>query len=261
MRRLFAILLLGSTGAASLVAAQYVTNMGPALIVPYLVMAIAAPIVSRVFELGHSYRQMFINCIAVGMIMAMTQYCWLAFVDPAPSLSLFGHLWRVVFLAGCVGFVSLIAAAFAWTPPAGAEPAYHRNLIRLAVGGAACAITYSGVGLWFAQDAARLVRVLIWSVFLGFYFVAVSGAVHLPILLGTRRLLRGRTSLALLGAILCPVPMLGFPFLQGRLAETWAFWLREPTMLAAAILPFAVAGAVLGWVLATRPSQAATITQ
>jgi hypothetical protein len=261
MRRLLAILLFGSAGAASLVAAQSATTIGPVQVSPYFVAAIAVPIVFRVLELGRNYRQMFVNCVAVGIIMAMTQYGWLMLVYPRPSIPVYVHLLTVPLLLGCVAFVSAIAAAVAWKPPTADEPAFRRILICLAAGCAAFVITYSGIGLWFAKDATRLASVLSWAAFLGFFFAAVSGGVHLPILLGARQRLTGRASLALVGAMLFPVPMLGFAFLQGRLASTWAYWLREPTALIANILPFAVAGAVLGWVIAARPPQATTVAQ
>jgi hypothetical protein len=261
MRRLLAILILGAAGTASLLSVKHVTTIGPAQVAPYFVMALFAPAILRALGLGRTYRQMFVNCLLVGLTMATAHYGWLAIVAPAPSLPWFGHAWRMAFLMSSVVFVSGIAAAVAWKPPAGSEPAYHHYLVCLAAGGAAFVCAYSGVGLWFAKDATRLAALLSWAAFLGFFFVVVSGAIHLPILLGARRLLNGRAAVALAGALLFPVPMLGFPFLQGRLASTWAYWLREPTTLIANSLPFIVAGAVLGWLLTERRPQPTAVLE
>ena len=99
-----------------------------------------------------------------------------------------------------------------------------------------------------------------FAIFLGFFFAAVAVTVHLPVLLAAQRRIGAsstRPSLALLGALLFPVPLLGFQLFQGHLISSWRFFAAHPGTLALVALPYVIAGAVLGWLLAERrPSRA-----
>ncbi|MCX6543270.1 MAG: hypothetical protein NTV05_02525 [Acidobacteria bacterium] len=249
MSRSLVIAVLGLTGAALLVWSETGFRSGPAQVNPFFVMAIVAPIVLRASGIGLHFRQMFANCFAVGLIMGMSFYGWLNLRHPHPSMPLYGHLWRVAFLVACVAFMSAIVAAVASKTPGGGDPIYRRPLFCLAGGYAAFLIVAVGVPVVRSPSAA--IHFLNGAFLLGLWFTAVAGVVHLPILLAARRGIKRRRWLALLGAALSPAPMAGLFlfFADGRL---WNYWLSSPVMLLQAALPFAAAGAVLGWLLAKQ---------
>jgi hypothetical protein len=77
--------------------------------------------------------------------------------------------------------------------------------------------------------------------------------VYLPVLVGAQRVVSVRLRrpvLAMLGALLFPVPLLALPLLQGRLDSTLRFLAGDPGTLMFVSLPYVLSGAVLGWLLA-----------
>jgi hypothetical protein len=119
---------------------------------------------------------------------------------------------------------------------------------------AAFAICYSLIGVVRQRSAGgfAVLDTMSWGVFLAFFFILVSVVIYVPILASSQRLLphRSRASHAVLGAFLFPVPMLAFPLLQGRLEIFGRHLMRDPLVFVATALPYIVAGALLGWLLA-----------
>jgi len=74
-----------------------------------------------------------------------------------------------------------------------------------------------------------VIHLLNGAFLVGLLFTAVAGAVYLPILLAARRSLKNRG------------------------------WLAYPHFLLLTVLPFAVAGAVLGWLLARQKPELAGV--
>jgi hypothetical protein len=254
MRRLITVLVLGGVGSALLVEILSVSSPGPAGFGAFFLMAVLTPVVLRLLNAGSSYRQMFGNCMGVGMMMATVFFGWIALVDHPSRLPWHAYLLAYLFLT-CVALGSALAAAAAWKPAAGGEAVYRRRMLHVVAGAATFTACYSVVGLWvgYARGPYGVPNTMSFAAFLGLFFAAVSVAVYLPVLLGARRLiggLRARPLLAILGAVLFPIPLLAFPLLQGRLGSTWLFLLHNPGTLLRVSLPYVLAGAVLGWLLA-----------
>lgn len=251
MRRPLVVLALGAAGSALMMTVWSMASGGPAFVSGFFLMAVLAPIALRVLNAGASYRQMFVNCMGVGMIMATVLFGWIALED-APSVPWYGYVLSYLFLTGCVALGSSVAAAVAWKPAPGKDPAYRRRLLQVASAALVCVTCYAVTGLRF-NSARGVLHVLGWSALLGFFFAAVSAAVYLPLLLGVKRVIHMRPALALVGAMLFPIPLLTFPLLQGRLASMWTYWAQNPSILLWGSLPYVVAGAMLGWLLAGPP--------
>ena len=135
------------------------------------------------------------------------------------------------------------------------DPIYRRPLLCLAGGYAAFVVVYVGVPV--VRSPSSVIHVLNGAFLVGLLFTAVAGAVYLPILLAARRSLKNRGWLALLGAGLFPAPMAGLALFSGR--RLWNYWLAYPHFLLLTVLPFAVAGAVLGWLLARQKPELAGV--
>lgn len=258
MRCLLTVLVLGGVGSALLMEAMSVVSSGPAGISAFFLMAVLTPIVLRFLNAGTSYRQMFVNCMGVGTIMATVYFGWVVLMDIPSHLPWYGYFLSYLFVTGCVALGSALAASAAWKPSPGDEPVYRRRMLQIVTGSATFAACYSVIALWFAyaRGPHRVFDTLSWAAFLGFFFAAVSAAVYLPVLLGARRVVRdprARLLLAILGAVLFPILLLGFPLLQGRLGSTWLFLLGNPGTLVLVSMPYVLAGATLGWLVAERP--------
>lgn len=112
-----------------------------------------------------------------------------------------------------------------------------------------CVTCYFVTGFWL-NSSRGVLHILGWSTFLGFFFAAVSIVVYLPLLLSVKRLIKVRPALALVGAMLFPIPLLVLPWLQGRFGSMWTYWIQNPSIFLWGSLPYVVAGAMLGWLLA-----------
>jgi hypothetical protein len=83
------------------------------------------------------------------------------------------------------------------------------------------------------------------------FFAAVSSTLYLPALLTVRRVIRYRVTVAMIGAILFPIPLMGIPFLQGRGPSYARMLFQLPVWeFLAVALPYLLGGVVLGWLLA-----------
>ena len=259
MRRLLIVLALGIVGSALLMEVSSLSTIGPVKISGFFLMAVLTPIVLRILGVGSSYQQMFVNCMGTGMIMGTVQWTWIVFVDSPSPKPWYAYPLSYVFLAGCIAVGSAFAAPAAWKPAPRNEPAYRRRMLDIVNSAGTFFVCYSAVYLWTGSSGPkRVFGILSWAAFLAFFFASVSIAIYLPVLLTTGRALgtfRTRLPLAFVGAMLFPIPLLVFPFLQGRLGSTWLFLAQNPGTILWVSLPYVVAGAVLGWWMAERSRQ------
>lgn len=251
MRRMLTVVSLGWVGAALfyLVAARSTPDLGR--MTPFFVMAVLTPLVLRQMNLASSFRAAFANCLGVGVLMGTALYSWEVWEASAHwsrPLPWYALVLSYAFLLACIAVGSALAAAVASRVATGTTPA-QRTFRHVAAGCMAYAACDALLRLSFGFGGAMALGL---ASFLGFYFACVSLVVYVPILLGARRLVPQRVMLALIGALLCPIPVLAFPALQGRFHAVWAYWLATPSSLVWSAFPYAVGGAVLGWLLAAR---------
>jgi hypothetical protein len=264
MRRLITVLVLAGVGSALLMEIVSVAS-GPEVMSAYFLMAVLTPIALRFLTAGNSFPEMFVNCMGVGMMMG-TVHLGSVFLSGAPfPRPWYAFILSVSVMTGCIALGSALAASVASKPTTGSRPAYRRSMLQIVAASATFVACYSVIALWFAyaRGSYRVFDTLSWATFLGFFFAAVSVAVYLPVLLGVGRVIRNqraRLLLAVFGAALFPVPLLSFPLLQGRFGSTWLFLLGHPQTLLLTSLPYVLAGALLGWLLAehSRPVEGAT---
>ena len=255
MRRLSTVLALGWVGATLFYLLVFHGANGPSRLTPFLLMAITTPVVLRQMNLATTFRSAFANCFAVGLIMASVLYALETRHVSATSsspLPWYALMLTYGFLVACVTVGSAVAAAAAVRTPTN-----DKGLLwALRHVGASCvayAVFDGALRLWFGSPIANAVG---WASFLALYFGCVALLVHVPILLGARRLVQQRSMLALFGALLCPIPLLTFPVLQGRFGSLWALWSKTPSSAIWSALPYLFAGAVLGWMIAHQARRA-----
>lgn len=265
MRRALAVLVLGAAGAASLIYPvwPFMAGNGPTLLLPFFAMAVIAPFLLRQLGLGRTYAQLFAACACVGMIMATA-------VIARTLMAQFGSLigWQVfvaplVFLSVFVAFGSAISAAVAWKPPAGADPGYRRVLVTLAVGYAVFAAADAGREwhYWFTPrpGPSAVLRDISLVAFRALLFAMAASVVHVPVSLIARRVLPGRVPLVVINSLLFPVPLFGIPYLAGH-PEVWRYFIQDPLFAQALqALPYAAAGAALGWGLSLKSQRQAPV--
>ena len=254
MRRLITVLVLGIVGSVLLLEILSVSSPGPAGFASFFLMAVLAPMVLRVLNPDTSYRQMFVNCISIALMMATVLFGWTAAVDDHPALPWHAYVTVCVLLIA-VALGSALAAARASQLGAVGAAVYRRRILNVIASGATFAACY--VALWNAHPVPAYVTLntVRFAIFLGFFFAAVAVTVHLPVLLAAQRRIGAsstRPPLALLGALLFPIPLLGFQLFQGHLISSSRFLAAHPGTLALVALPYVIAGAVLGWLLAER---------
>jgi hypothetical protein len=254
MRHFVTVLLLGALGSALVLIVARVAR-GPEPVAAMLAVAVLTPFALRLTQRNASFGRMFASCVAVGLMMGTTLWLW-TLVDAGAwrVLPWYANAWTSAFLVGCIGFGSALAAAVAWTPSD--DSLVRRRILHVLVAAG------SFLGAEAAMYVVAFARVTdpfwtaSWLLFLSFFFVAVSVAVYLPALLGIKRFVRGlaaRLVLPVIGGLLFPVPLLGLPLLQGRLGTTWDFLVHHPGTMATVGSPYALAGAVLGLLLAVAP--------
>jgi hypothetical protein len=255
MDRLLATLLLGAAGSGLLVTAFSHTNKGPIQIAPFFLLAVVTPLVLRAFRLGGSYRQMFAGCAGVGIMMAVTAYVWVV-LDPhsaALRIPLIGHLWRLVVLFALVLFGSALAAKLAWKTFTPTRAVSGQVMAALLAGYGAFAVVSFIRGLWYSYARADWFLVnASFSVLEAFYFAVLSVVLIIPLLIVGRRRLPRPAPLAILAAVLFPLPLVAELFLWRGSREVAALWnllASSPAGFAARTLPWLVAAGVLGWCL------------
>jgi hypothetical protein len=85
-----------------------------------------------------------------------------------------------------------------------------------------------------------------------------TSILYLPALLAARRVIHYRLPVAMIGAILFPIPLMGIPFLQGRVGSYARMLFQLPVWeILAVALPYLLGGVVLGWLLAKRQHEQA----
>jgi hypothetical protein len=254
MDRLLVTLLLGAAGSGLLVTSFSHTNSGPVQIAPFFLFAVVTPLILRAFRLGRSYRQMFAVCAGVGVIMAATAYVWVV-LDPrsaALRIPLVGHVERLVILLALVLFGGPIAAKLAWKTFAPTRSVFGQVMSALLVGcGAFAVVSFLG-GLGYTYARAGWPLSASFAVLEALYFAVLSVVLIVPALLAVRRRLHGAVPLAIVAAMLFPLPLVAELFLwrgSRGVAALWNLQASSPAFFAARTLPWLVAAAVLGWSL------------
>jgi hypothetical protein len=254
MRTLLAVVVLGVAGAALLVEMFSVTTTGPAQISPFFLMTVVAPIVMRLVIGVNTRRGMFVNCMAVGTVMSVVFLGWFAIVKNPSHGPWYAYVPGLIFLLGCVALASAIIAIVTTRSEAADKRNVRGKMLAVIASAVTFAIGFSFIGLsrHHSSGGFDVLSTVSWGLFLAFFFVLVAVLIYLPILGSSRRVLhpRSRAPLAVLGAFLFPIPMLALPLLQGRLEPMVRLFLRDPIVLAAAAIPYLVAGAMLGWLIA-----------
>jgi hypothetical protein len=267
MRRLISVLVLGGVGAALVVLIAFSTgdSDGRAGLGATFAVAMLAAVVFRFLKVGGSFRQVFVNCFSVGIIVGAALLAWLVALESLSPRSWYSYVFDCLLLTGWVALGSAMAAAVAWQPAPGAEPASRRRLLHVAVASASFVAGFvvrtllSGAGrsyIWAIPNA------VIFGAYVAFFFAAFALAVYLPVMAGARRALPrldSRVSLAVIGAALFPIPLLGIPLLQPHPAFPWSY-LQQPALMLWTSVPYVLAGAVLGWLVAERPRESARAT-
>lgn len=256
MRRMLVIVLLGALGAGLFLAAASGDHTTISGIAAMVAVAVLTPLVLRRTDPTCSYRRAFANCFAIGMVMVTTSWAWaLVSSGSVGRVPWYAYVLTIAFLMTCVGFGSALAAAAAWQPEK--ESLVRRRAMQVVAAAGLFVVAYlvEYFSLYTRVWDRRVLFTASVALFIGLFFAAVVTAVYLPVLLGVRRvasLATARALLTVLGACLFPVPLLGLPFLQGRLTSTWQFLVAHPHTLATSAVPYVIAGAFLGWVLAGR---------
>jgi hypothetical protein len=254
MRALLAVVVLGVAGAALLVEMFSVTTSGPAQISPFFLMTVLAPIVLRCVVGVQTRRRMFVNCMAVGTVMSVVFLGWFAIVKNPSGGPWYAYVPGLLFLLGCAAIASAMIAIVTASPEAAGKRDVRGKLRDVIASTATFATCYIVIGFLrhHPPGGFGVLSTVSWGVFLGFFFVLVSVVIYLPILVLSRRALhqRPRAPLAVLGAFLFPIPMLAFPLLQGRLEGVARLLLHDPVALTWTALPYVLAGATLGWLIA-----------
>ncbi len=257
MRSLLVVFVLGTVGAASAIITAKSTTFGPAPIGAILVVAAVSVAILRFMRLGLTYRQAFLNCMGIGLLMMVLLSGWLDFVEVSDRLPWYLYALSWGFMIVCVGFFGAMAAAVVWTPPAGRRSILRTRCIQILSG---CTV-FSVANILVAplsSGGAHLGWALTGTAFFFFFLAVVSWIVYLPLLLTVRLVIRARLPVAVIGAVLFPIPMLGVSYLQGR-GPAYAKMLSElpVSRFLAIALPFVLGGAALGWLLATDRSEVA----
>jgi hypothetical protein len=251
MRRFLTVFLLGSTGGALAITRPSSMRGDPAMIV-FLATAIMSVAVLRFMRLGPSYKQAFLNCMGVGIIMAFAFFGWTIVMTPSAHLPWYAYVLILSFLIACVSLGSALAAAVVWNPPIETQPIFRLRCIQILTG---CTV-FAGadiLSVMLRHGGANLFRELSWAAFEILFFVAVSSIIYLPVLLAARRIIQYRLPIAMIGAIMFPIPLMGIPFLQGRGPWYARILLQLPVWeFIAMALPYLLCGVVLGWLLGKR---------
>jgi hypothetical protein len=251
MRRLFVVFLLGSAGGALAITHPSSMRGDPAMIA-FLATAIISVIVLRFMRLGPNYKQAFLNCIGVGIIMCFSFFGWTIAMTPRVHIPWYAYVLILSFLTACICLGSALAAAVVWTPPVETQPIFRLRCIQILTG---CTV-FAGADILivlFRSGGANLFHALSWAAFSILFFVAVTSILYLPIILAARRIIQYRLPVAMIGAILFPIPLMGIEFLQGRGPWYARILLQLPVWdFMVVALPYLLGGVVLGWLLGKR---------
>ncbi|MCX6539015.1 MAG: hypothetical protein NT151_08800 [Acidobacteria bacterium] len=273
MRRWAAVLILGAIGAALLVAASslkgdLMARIGQIEVAPFFLMAIATPVVLRKLGLGAGFRQMFMNCVSVGVMMGGAFIIGsLYFVGPQlPPWYLLAS--RFAILMGFVLFGSALAATIGTDRRGEGQSRFRlamRGLVWSAGAFGMAYIVLQSFGLIFTARPLTFtigiqvaVAILTWAALLSFFFSAVVAAVYCPLVLASRRLSAGRLWPTVIGALLFPIPWEIYALVKADPHLHLLSMMGNPWIaLAKLFLPLVIGGAVFGWTLANREERPA----
>jgi hypothetical protein len=218
---------------------------------PFLVflgMAIVGPILLRVCHAGRTYRQMFINCVIVSLVMVITLVTY--YSASAREFSLERTLGAFAVLSAWATAMCTILALFV-------SDRSTRNTLGARVGSALLA----GTLVWLACLVPSIDRQDVFEtrLFVGLWLQALMFAsfalvFHIPLLFAASRALHGRWTLALVGGILCISPMLAQDYLAGEFGPDWFFGEYAPKTSAEGLArfardawPYCLSTAAVGW--------------
>jgi hypothetical protein len=251
--RIAAVVLLGLGGAASLAWAQWAEGAGPMGLVPFLGVAVIAANILRIFQLGRSYREMFVNCIGISVLMSVGLWRDYGRLTEVP-------LWvagrAVLTFVLCLGLASAMVAAVAWKPRSGTSN-FHRGMLALATGLCVFAVANLGIRVLGLMSLTTALATVSRSAFMAFLFALVASVSLLPALVLARRILSSRWALALVAAILSPLLI---TILDG-FGSGWSWRLvsmlfsgDDVARAMAIFAPFILASAAVGWMMGSRES-------
>jgi hypothetical protein len=208
-------------------------------------------------RLGPNYKQAFLNCMGVGILMTFSFFGWIVLTNKSGHPPWYAYVLILSFLIACVSLGSALAAAVVWRPPVETQPGYRLRCLQILTG---CAV-FAGADFLMVllrSGGANLLYELSWAAFSILFFVAVTSTLYLPVLLAAHRIIQRRLPVAMIGAVLFPVPLMGIPFLQGRGALYASILLQLPVWeFVAMALPYLLGGVVLGWLLSEHQHEQA----
>ena len=137
MRRFFVVFLLGSAGGALAITIASSTRVGPASMIVFLATAVVSVVVLRFMRLGPNYKQAFLNCMGVGIIMTFAFFGWIIVMTKSAHLPWYAYVLILSFLTACVSLGSALAAAVVWNPPVETQPIFRLRCIQILTG---CAV-------------------------------------------------------------------------------------------------------------------------
>jgi hypothetical protein len=263
MRGVLAVVGLAVVGAVSLVAA-FATHWpyrDSGVYVVFLAMAILSPLVIRSADNDGSYLQMFARCSVIGLTMGTSLFAWISLMEATSRLPWYGYLWRYMSLSACILLVSGLASAAAWKPAGRGDSVWRRRLLVVLQGTltfALCEVVLAfGVRLirGSSQSGIDIARILFGITTVSLFFAVVAFVIYLPTLSAVRRVVpkwNQQRPLTLIGATLFPIPFFAWAYLTGRFAQTASYYLSHPASAVLAAIPYVLAGAILGWLLAGR---------
>jgi hypothetical protein len=187
--------------------------------------------------------------------MGVTAYVWVV-LDPrsaALRMPLVGHVEGLVILFALVLFGSALAATLASQPFAPTRSVFGQIMAALLAGcGAFAVVSFIGDAHWYPYTRGSWPLSASFAVLEALYFAVLSLVLVVPLLLVVRRRLPGPVPLAILAAVLFPLPLVAELFLwrgSRGVAFLWNLLASSPAGFAARTLPWLVAAAVLGWCL------------
>jgi hypothetical protein len=211
----------------------------------------------RGLRLAPTFRAAFLAAFMIGVMTLSSLMFWIMFVDSPTTLRLDNVLGALAMITGFSALGGLFAAAVIWTP---SEDSAHGTAAWLrqccvALGIAAIALALTAVVAVLVSQPLSL-RVIAdsihWSTFRGLWFLLIGLVIYVPLLTVIRRAVRRSVPLAVIGALLFPIPLWTMSLASGHPQLQYDLWFRSPgRAFLFSVLPHLVAGAVLGWRLAT----------
>ncbi len=266
MRRVLSVLVLGAAASGLVIFLDQGADTTLGLGVLSLV-TMAASVAFRFRGPQRTYRQVFASCLGFAMIVGTALFAWVFIIEELVRRPWYSYALLYAMLIAWAALTSAMAAAVAWRPALGAEPGYRRRLVQITAASATfavCFVARTVVPSMRPRGGFDVLTVLGYSAYVACLFAVFALAVYLPVISRMRRALpqvRARLPIAAVGAALFPIPLLGVPILHDSLPiawppSPWHFALPPAGLLPWMSIPYVVAGAVRGWMVADRPLRA-----